>query len=226
MSADTWVTISQIAIFVGAVLAAGGGAGSWYFGRMVERQKEDASTSQQIVLDKKIESLIVGNSELARRLAPFEQIAEKIYPAADRDDALRKLASDVAGMRQQTQRLTQMTAPRRLSEDQRRILLRELQKLKGEIVDVSVPMGDTEAFALAEQFKAVFSQAGLDVNGVNQGIYSGPMPGLLITVPTEELTPKVNSFVQALRAASLEVSGNLDRSKSGNEIILVVGSKQ
>jgi len=225
MSAETWVTISQVGVFLGAILAASGGAGSWYFGKIVERQKDQASTQQQIELNNKIESLIQGNSDLKKQLSPFEKIAERIYPAVERDDALKKLASDVDGMRQETQKLKQIASPRKLTDTQIAGLVKSLSQLKGEQVDLTIPMGDTEAFSYADQFKNAFLQAGMMVRGINQAAFTGPMPGLLISVPTENLSPKVNVFVTALRSSGLDIGGNKDASKSGTDIFFIVGSK-
>ncbi|MCB0325214.1 MAG: hypothetical protein KDD69_16640, partial [Bdellovibrionales bacterium] len=180
-SPESLVWICQIVIGLGGILVIAGSYGAYHFGNKADEKKELVAELKQNELNNKIASLLAGNSELKDQLKPFEQIAERIYPSVKRDDALKKLAEDVDNIQEKTEELEEAServqrkteeleeaaAPRTITPNQRQALIRGLAPLKGETMDLIVPIGDSEAFAYAKEFLAVFESAGLTVNGVN-----------------------------------------------------------
>ena len=85
--------ISQIAIFSGAVLAALGGLGSWYFGRLEDAAKEKRAGERH-------DSLTVQLDTIGKKLSPFEELAKARFPGVGLDEALGKLRSELAQVRE------------------------------------------------------------------------------------------------------------------------------
>lgn len=111
MNANTGLLISQIAIFAGAIFAALGGFGAFYFRGKADAEKSAANVSQQAALGLKIENLLegnkqlqTGNDDLKQALAPFKQYAQDRFPNADVNTALKKLEAEL-------QRIDAITKP-------------------------------------------------------------------------------------------------------------------
>lgn len=111
MNSNTGLLISQIAVFVGAIIAALGGLGAFHYRGKVDAEKSAANTAQQTVLSQQIDSLLtgnkqlqIGNDELKQALAPFKQYALDRFPNTDVSTALKKLEADL-------QRIDAITKP-------------------------------------------------------------------------------------------------------------------
>ena len=65
--------------------------------------------------------------------------------------------------------------PRQLNEQGQTQILKNIPKDKK--VTVTSVLGDGEAFQFASQIKAFLEQAGYDVTGVDQAVYTTPMNG-------------------------------------------------
>src|SRR5947208_5554285 len=93
MDAGTWKMISQIAIFSGAVLAALGGLGNWYFGRLEDAAKERRAGERHDFLTAQLETI-------GKKLSPFEELAKARFPGVGLDEALSKLRTELAQVRE------------------------------------------------------------------------------------------------------------------------------
>lgn len=86
-------------------------------------------------------------------------------------------------------------------------------------------MGDQEAFQFAVQLKTALERAGWTVDGVNQGVYTNPINGLIVSVRNEPAPSSANQLFVVLRAVGFPPTGSLNPKQPENSAWLVVGSK-
>ncbi len=87
MKPEILQSISQIAIFVGIMITAFGGWGSYYYGN-----KSDNKVRGELNI--KIDSLLDGNNELNKNLEPFKELAQQRFPELPIEEALESLSND------------------------------------------------------------------------------------------------------------------------------------
>lgn len=95
MSAQALQTVSQVAIFIGVVLTAFGGLGAFYFGKVLDHQKEETAEKNESRLREDVGKLLEGNRNLQQSLDPFEKLAQQLHPSLGREEALETLRGDL-----------------------------------------------------------------------------------------------------------------------------------
>jgi hypothetical protein len=107
-------------------------------------------------------------------------------------------------------------------------------------IDIMSVMGDTESFQFASEISHVFAGAGWDNgggNGVSQGMFNGPMRGLLISIGPEPrralntaiqldaMPPAAAIVIGIFQRHGVQLGGNFDNNKTDpNAFSLIVGS--
>lgn len=225
MNIESFQTWSQIAIAIGIILTALGGFGSYYFGKAVDQKKNSAAQTELDKLQSNIDELLEGNNELKEKLTPFEELAKKAHPGIDVEEALSRLRNNLIRVESKTGELEKRAAYRSLTSQQMSIIAASLRGSSPQSVSVSSIMGDQEGFQYAKLLKQAIENGGWNVNGVNQVIRSGPTVGLVISVGTNPPPKHVNDLYQALKAAGLSISGNIDSNLGSGRIDLIVGAK-
>jgi tetratricopeptide (TPR) repeat protein len=107
MNPSTLQTISQIGVVVGIILTGLGGFGAYYYGKVLDEQKDKAGSTKEQQLRADISKLLTGNELLQGRLEPFEKLAKQLHPSLDQEDALGKLHEELAHLDQRTGALQQ-----------------------------------------------------------------------------------------------------------------------
>jgi hypothetical protein len=103
-------------------------------------------------------------------------------------------------------------APRRLSSEQKKVLIQSLSPFKGNSVDIICLIGDSESFRYAEDFVSVFRAAGWDAGantGINQAVFSGVPEGVMVKVVSEAEThtPILEAFGKGLSMIGIRAVG-------------------
>src|SRR6266403_1801877 len=127
MDAGTWKMVAQVSIFVGAVLAALGGLGNWYFGRLEDKAKDRQASQRHDTLVGQLNTLHNDNEVLATKLSPFEELAKARFPGVSLDEALAKLRAELAQVRE----LATRDIPKRLRGSVRERVVAGLKSLAG-----------------------------------------------------------------------------------------------
>jgi len=104
MSYSTLQTISTIVIFAGAVMAGLGGLGQYYFGRQIDKEKDEIRIANENRLNTKVDILLKGNDELKETIKPFEELARQRFPGEDVNTALDNLTKDIARLEKEHQK--------------------------------------------------------------------------------------------------------------------------
>jgi len=225
MSAQLLQTLSQIAIAVGVIFTAFGGFGAYYFGKAVDREKEQETAKNEAALRGNVDKLLDGNVVLQKKLEPFEKLAQQLHPAQGNDEALESLKRDLQHLTERASTIEKQAAPRSLSERQIKQIAANLGPAPGGGVSVTSVMGDQEAFMFAVALKSVLERGGWKVDGVNQAIYTNPIRGLIITVRNEPAPNAADRLLGQLNATGFTTVGNLNPNQPENSVWLIVGSK-
>lgn len=145
-----------------------------------------------------------------------------------------KLAATAREAHRRIEELRAQQAPRRLSEDQKRALVRSLSRFHGQRIAITCVMGDGEAKQFAEDFAEVFRAAGWSgADGVNQSVYTRDPIGLGVGLnPTSAQDHgKPKAAASALLAALVETGiltqreGFVNPQIGVDSIALVIGHK-
>jgi len=112
----------------------------------------------------------------------------------------------------------------RLSEKQRLDMARILRKFSGKSIAIHSVAGDSGGLEFAETLRRAFLDAGWRVGSVNQVAYAKPPVGLYVSTETFPSPQEVVATYQALTAAGLSVSQQLDSKLNGEKAVLLVGA--
>src|SRR5260221_7182328 len=148
-------------------------------------------------------------------------------------------ASEIGGLKEQLSeaedkvlKLQKQQADRRFSPEQKQMLIATLSPFKGQLVDITSVLGDSEAHKLAEEIASVFAGAEWNYGGgASQAVYSGTSPvGVQVVVNSERVDagnpPKAaRALVEALQNAKIAVTPLKDAGVPADGIRLIVGRK-
>lgn len=165
------IVVTNLPDIVGLVLKSGVNASYGLQLQRVERaaQQVETDTTEVRQMKKQIE-LIVG------RLEKGEQTASQIGNAVQEAD--KKLKD-----------MQQQQATRRLSDEQKRILVNALSPFRGQKVSLECVLGDDEGYKFAKDFEDVFIRAGWDfgaIPGVSRTSYTRDPIGIEIHLHEKE----------------------------------------
>ncbi len=224
MNPEILQTLFQIGIVIGGILVVLCTFGSSHYGKVVEKNRSQSAQMEQARLESNINKLLKGNQELRHQLAPFEEIAKKIHPGLEIEEAMDKLRHDLSKVESKTGQLERRIAPRTLSPEQLKTIRDTLHHSGSYSISISAISGDQEAFQFAEYLKQAISAGGWQVEGVNQVVRSGPVIGLMISVGADPAPAHANILYQALKVSGFVASGNLDQNLPQGRVDLIVGS--
>lgn len=217
-------TASQVAIGFGLFVTALGGYGAYHFGKVVERVKDERSAEREAKLKVTLDTLVVGNNNLQSQLAPFKDIAARLYPGIESDAALGRLSREITEMKSRTSALERRTEPRRLTKEQATAIASVLRAYPSKTIDVVCTLGDTEAFQFATDLKMAVASGGWTANGIAQAVFSGPVQGLVIQVSVKPPPDEAQQLFEALGRAGLRSEGSLD--PNSTHTALIIGTRE
>ena len=249
MDTESLHTLSSALLGLGVVFTGvGGGFGLYYFSRAA-RDAEQAHCSAEAELRKKLAGLQKTNEELRERLQGAEQehANEPGKPAADepaRSEPARIPANrpqpvpvktppppglvEWAGasiLEEMIESSFAMEPPANdgLSDKQRLAITGILREYKGRSITIHSVSGNEKSFDFAWALKAIFLEAGWNVDGVELVPYANPPAGLFITSGTS--SPPEDAIIpqEALTTAGFEVSRCVDSNLKSEKTVLLVG---
>jgi hypothetical protein len=156
-----------------------------------------------------------------RRKADVETLQKKLADAERATAEAAKKASQV-----QTQQ-----ADRRLSDEQKRVILAAISPYPGQQIDLVAVMNDGEAIQFAEDFLAIFRAAKWGTGGVNQAAYVNGSPiGIVAIISAAHGAAGTapigaGKLMIALMQLGLIKGGLSDQSVQGETLRLIVGRK-
>ena len=112
----------------------------------------------------------------------------------------------------------------RLSDKQLEDMAKILRKHSGRTIAIHSVAGDAGGLQFAETLRRTFLDAGWHVGNINQVAYAKPPVGLYVSTETFPSPDEVIATYQALTAAGLNVSQQLDSKLNGEKAVLLVGA--
>jgi hypothetical protein len=95
-------------------------------------------------------------------------------------------------------------------------------------IEITSVMG-ADTYDLANQIKSLFENSGFEVNGINQGIFSGPVHGVKIhikRIPEPQLQLALAQLLKELNQPLTLYTENKTNMSGSSEISIVVGSNK
>jgi hypothetical protein len=89
------------------------------------------------------------------------------------------------------------------------------QQYKGTKVDLTCLMGDGEGIAFAHELKALLEDAGWQVEGVNQAVFSGPVEGIVLRCQGAEPAAWLTAVGNAILGSGIKASGQYNSDLDG-----------
>jgi len=112
----------------------------------------------------------------------------------------------------------------RLNDKQLEDMAKILRKHSGKSIAIHSVAGDTGGLQFAETLRRAFLDAGWHVGSINQVAYTKAPVGLYVSTETFPSPDEVVATYQALTAAGLDVSQQLDSKLNGEKAVLLVGA--
>jgi hypothetical protein len=127
--------------------------------------------------------------EEAARLAGIQRTRDEDAAKKQRDEEAVQLRERLAAAQRAAAEATEKAArveasqaDRRLSDEQKRVILAAISPYPGQKVDLVAVMGDGEAFKYAQDFLGIFNAANWDIGGINQAVYNGQVLGVTVSI--------------------------------------------
>jgi len=111
-----------------------------------------------------------------------------------------------------------------LSEYQRQEIGKVLRRHSGKAIAIHTVAGDSSGLVFAQALRQEFIDAGWHVGSINQIAYAKPPVGLYVSAETFPSPEEVIAAYQALTAAGLTVSQQLDPKMNGEKAVVLVGA--
>ena len=186
--------LANTILIIGAILVAVGTIAAIWAGGIRERFADERISANEA-------KTATAVADAARANESAEKLRESnltLQAAADHERAARL-------------KLEQKIAPRRLSDQQKEMLIAALKPFHGQRVDVVCILGDTEGKQFAQDFDTVFRQAGWNDgggSGISQAVITPDPKGIEVTLNQGEVSagriPKsAEVLVDTLAAAGL-----------------------
>lgn len=167
MTSSLLQTVSQIVVFVGAIVTALGILGSYYFGKRTEEARQ-AETQDNF------DRILMQNQGLNERLTPFLQLAQAARPDLDQDAALASLRVEIEELRQIAAK--HEFAP--LDSTLRTVFVQRLRGFSSSFSDAGISIrithetwSPTATKQYAAQLATLLREGGLEVQGPDQITY-------------------------------------------------------
>jgi hypothetical protein len=162
----------------------------------------------------------------ATQLAPFLAAANQHFESSppdkrldlllDRFDSLAQLMRDTA---------SRIPTSRVISPDGQARIKAKLATAPRIPISITAPLGDAEAFELAQQIKTLFEDDGFKVDGISQGVWTKPPRGLILQCKRLPDGILLNAFLQLFIEVGSKPTASIIESMPESDISIIVGSK-
>lgn len=173
--------------------------------------------------------LLQANETLQGALSPFQEIAERIYPAVEQSAALAMLRQEMDELAERTEDIDSRTANRQLDDNQRAILSKFLAQREAGSVRIRSPMGDHEAQSFAKELADAIAASGWSIDLLGQSVWTAPIEGIIISVGTKdeaETPADAKILFSAFMKMGLNVTAEYNEQMGVDRFQLIVGSKK
>ena len=164
----------------------------------------------KFLLDKKVDTM---REEIARtKVAEYEKkISDLQIKAAERIE--------------KRQVVIERDKDRKIPEEMFLQLKGDLLRFSGSTVRLACDKTDKEAFAFAEQLKALFEESGWTVKGIGQAQHAKPVKEVVLILNHEEQKPKVNALFSVLTSLNIKSSARLNKNLE-EDLGIIVGQRE
>ncbi|CAB1064486.1 hypothetical protein D1BOALGB6SA_9282 [Olavius sp. associated proteobacterium Delta 1] len=190
-------------------------------------QSQIVKKDQKIsLLENRLKETIREKDKAEIKLSPFLAAADRHFSKSPPDERLNLLVEKIDSLIKRVESAAKDIKSKRI------LSIEAISKIKSRFslfpplsFIITSIMGDQESMQLGEQIKRILEEAGQDVKGVNQSLFTQPVFGLRINV--YELPPKQ---IQAAIAPFFNDLGykrvvGLKKELKPNQIEIIVGSK-
>lgn len=159
------------------------------------------------------------NDSLKQRISEFQKRQVELNLLG------RMTVDEMTKSRTALEAIRAKAGPRLITAENKQKMISILSPDKGSYITVTSILGDNEGFQFATQVKDVLNSSGWKVNGVNQGVFTQPISGIVIFVKNERYPIRVNTIVKAFSIIGLMPYGSIDNSLSQDDVQLVIGAQ-
>jgi len=160
------------------------------------------------------------------QLAPFLATAERRFPDIPADKRLDLLLSKLDKAINDVQNAARKVSPERsIDTTVRNSLVSNLKSIPALDVQITCVLGDAEGFGLASQLKDIFEQAGWEVKGVNQAVFTVPIKHLVLSFGKEPSRELQRTLALLFDSLGYPREAGLNKKLSENMLKIIVGSK-
>jgi hypothetical protein len=110
------------------------------------------------------------------------------------------------------------TRPREISQEAAALLIAQLRHRPAETIRIVALLGDSESYRLAEIIKAILTEAGWEVDGVNGSWFAGLPRGIIVKTPIKTETAHI--LLHWLEQTGLRPIGNLEDKLTRMEVVV------
>lgn len=229
MQYETLQNLANIAISLGILLSAIGGYGSYYYGKIIEKEKGEVAKITEVKLNNEIERLSTSAEKLEKRLIPFEKTAQTLYPNLQLEAALDKLINDTIELRKRTDQIESKQKPRTISVERKIEFIDSLRDApKGTVEIYSFGNADPETISFANILRDMVTSAGYDTGKMVGLLFGGQTipKGFAMFIKDEQNQPAHGGPIQkAFWKIGFQLEAGIDQSINTDEVRIIVGVK-
>jgi hypothetical protein len=148
----------------------------------------------------------------------------------ERDSKTKQLQTLAEEAKQKAIEIEAKQAPRRLSENQKEIMVQRLREIKGARIRITTILGNTESVVYGQDFALALQAAGWHVEGggINQSVFTGKIPVGLNLIIKDPNNPPPGSLAldDLLMQLGIKYNDFRDPSIPPDVIVMIVGSRE
>lgn len=183
--------------------------------------KQELGTTRATLDDTKHE-----RDKFQLQLAPFLAAAERRFPDTPADKRLDLLLVKLDQAITDVQSAARKVSPERTIDPKVKIsLVSNLKAIPALDVEIMCVLGDTEGFSLASQLKNIFEQAGWEVHGVNQGVFTNPIKHIVLSFGKEPSRDLQRTLAPLFDSFGYPREAGLNKKLKENSMKIIVGAK-
>lgn len=100
-----------------------------------------------------------------------------------------------------------------------------LKEFKGKGIRLVTILGNSEAFQFAHQIREIFEQAGWNVDGVDQAVFTEPIKGIIVKIKDKNIPKYIDSIIKAFNLLRITPTGFTNPDHNLDVVEVIIGAK-